>query len=851
MSLARERLTALLAAPALTSVELVIAPPGYGKTTVLRDYAEGDADAVFVALPEGADLEALVRAVIAAASPAGARSIGALFANPGERHFEERTSEWLVSRLRAFNGTLIVDDFHRANADERAARVLTAVIAATHGRMRWIVASREAPRFPMGSWIARGWMGLPITSEDLRFTTGEAAALAAELGIALAPDELGAIVEDTAGWPIGVRLALGLVARKRTSGGTRMQTRDALFALLDDEVWGQLPAELQRLIAAAALVPAPAISTLIAAGFSDARAAMATVFERVPFIAPVDDDSFTIHDLFREFVLARAPSTASDAAAAARIGAALLGEGSVADGLQLLITAGRASDVLAALATHAFELLETGNRNVVNAALALLAENGLGDDGVSLAIRGALAFSDGSGSNAANLFTRAMKKGLPPAMRCEVPVRLALSYGNRGLLDDALKALEPVLRNSALTADEHFEIEALSLMFRAASGHHQAGKVGDLASALQEQLPNVAANVQVKVLQRLGIAAFYEGDLETAERLSQDAALLATDLGMDTFAALAYGTLYSTASLIDADITRARSFLRSQIAAAERAANTSLRVYALRAQYAIAALNAEFGEAAQIEAQLATLVDARSFREAPLFREAVALQFVSKREYAKAEAALSSLPAATLSETTLARREALLAVLRILRGDRASAGAALERALLTEASLDFRSRIDLAYAYAFRGLAYWGLDRPAQARKAFDIESTALPHRDRVLVDQFGKLVALPHPLPNVAAIEAFCEELQRSGFGAYAELLRRLVERDANDVHLSTTEIETLRVFDQLGGRAIDVAKALGKSKYTVQNQIQSAIRKLGCSGRAEALAYARQRGWLDKTSS
>ena len=77
------------------------------------------------------------------------------------------------------------------------------------------------------------------------------------------------------------------------------------------------------------------------------------------------------------------------------------------------------------------------------------------------------------------------------------------------------------------------------------------------------------------------------------------------------------------------------------------------------------------------------------------------------------------------------------------------------------------------------------------------------------------------------------------------------LVELDANDVELSAAELETLREFDRFGGRAVDVAKALGKSRFTVQNQIQSAIKKLGCSGRAEALAYARQRGWLDRASN
>ena len=45
MSLPRERLTALLSESALTSVELVVAPPGYGKTTVLREYTAGDPSA--------------------------------------------------------------------------------------------------------------------------------------------------------------------------------------------------------------------------------------------------------------------------------------------------------------------------------------------------------------------------------------------------------------------------------------------------------------------------------------------------------------------------------------------------------------------------------------------------------------------------------------------------------------------------------------------------------------------------------------------------------------------------------------------------------------------------------------
>ena len=71
---------------------------------------------------------------------------------------------------------------------------------------------------------------MPITGGDLSFTVPEAAALAATLGIEASHGDVAAIVDDTLGWPIGVRLALGLLARKRGTGQTRMQTREALFA---------------------------------------------------------------------------------------------------------------------------------------------------------------------------------------------------------------------------------------------------------------------------------------------------------------------------------------------------------------------------------------------------------------------------------------------------------------------------------------------------------------------------------------------------------------------------------------------------------------------------------------------
>ena len=847
MFLQRARLTALLAEQALTSVELVIAPPGYGKTTVLRDYAAEDPGAVFAALPEAADLEMFVRAVVAAAEPAALRSVGAVFDGRTGRELEDHVAQWLVSRLRGFNGTLIVDDFHRAGADERVARVLAAAVAATVGRMRWLVASREAPRIPMGSWIARGWMGLPVSSDDLRFTAEEGAELAASLGIAIPAVEIDEIVRDTVGWPIGVRLALTLVTRKRAPGQTRMQTREALFALIDDEVWQPLGLELQTLVAAAALMPMPRISTLGAAGFADARDAMTNVFERLPFVQSIDGDAFTIHDLFRDFVASRMPQNAQAGGAALRLGTALVAEANAGDGLRLLVAGGGIDDVRAALAKHAFELLETGNRAVVGTALTLLGSRGLDDDGVVLAVRAAIAYADGGGSNAANLFARALERGLPPAMRGEVSRRLALSYLNRNMASEALDVLAPLGSDPSLSADDRLEIQALSAAIVASSGTRSPAEILELVERLEKSLPLVASAAQVQMMLRLGLAAFYAGDLRTSERFGLDAAALAADLGMDTASATAYSMLYSVAGLVDSDTARAQAYLRSQSAAAERAGNVSMQVFTLRSQFVFAAIGGNIAEATLLEEKLSQQADARTYRDSFTFRRARALLYIVTSDFAKAEATMRSMSVKTLTPAERAHRDAFITIVMLAQGNRAGAASAMERGLVVDAAHDLWSRTEIARAYAFRGLALWALDRPAQARKSFGFDVDGLPQRDRILIDALRDLCEQTHPLPHRDAIAPLDKTLTAAGFASYGTLIRAVIDRDANDVQLTSAEIEILRVFDRYGGRAADVAQALGKSKFTVQNQVQSAIRKLGCSGRAEALAYARRRGWLD----
>ena len=62
----------------------------------------------------------------------------------------------------------------------------------------------------------------------------------------------------------------------------------------------------------------------------------------------------------------------------------------------------------------------------------------------------------------------------------------------------------------------------------------------------------------------------------------------------------------------------------------------------------------------------------------------------------------------------------------------------------------------------------------------------------------------------------------------------------------LTRTELEVLRALRH-GGTTADVADRLGRSSHTILSHLKSACSKIGCSGRAAAVSYAQEMGWLE----
>jgi len=846
MSLVRSRVGSLIKTALVQgAVTLLIAPPGFGKTIALRDTIGDDPTVTWIEFQPGTRLEDVVRVLIERMAPASLPAVAALFDSNGEPRDVRYTFEWTETRLRIYDGTVVVDDLHRSFDDPNVIEFLTRLIEATSSYIKWICASRETPLMPIGTWIARGLMALPITDDELAFDEEEAVALAASLDVSVDREVLNAIVEDSDGWPMAVHLGLQLWDRTRSLAPLKVRTREVLFSQIEGELWPALDKELREVITACALLPEANAALLSAAGFYNAEALLQRAHRTIPFVQEKLDGAYALHDLFQEFIqrmIRRDPE--ATAAVQARLAAAFLEQGKPVNALRLLVASSDRKRTLLALAEHGFHLLENGNRSAVSEALSFLSNAGHQNDPIVAALRGAMSFADGSAANSEALLTFAFERGLPPAMRIAAGGRLANIYINKGDGARAAAILEPMIGDALIPFPQRAEIRAYLCSAHAVAADFDAARTA-IATVLNE-LPIAPPAGRVRILQRLGFASFYLGDLLQAAEYSRDAAQLATSMGMDLSAAQAYSVLYSCASVTESDSSVALAYARLLVASAERAADRALTALGLRATYVLHADRGDEAAVDEAEARLVGFNDIRSFRDAFPTRVARALSDAARGAHHRAVSTLSLTDSTNLTASERALKDAYLALMLIIDERRDESLTLLKAPLLIEASDDFLSRRSMNLAHAIRGVALWCHDRTAQARRSFTADEGALAERDRVLFGALSEICSNSRSAVTLESARAPLSRLRNYGWGAYARLVEKLIDKNRLSVMLTPAELKTLRAFRH-GANQEEVARTLGKSPHTIEAQLKSAYRKIGCTSRSEALAFARTHGWLD----
>ncbi len=215
----RSSLSGRLARDDSHSVVSVVAPAGYGKTTLLSQWAEAGGQAfAWVSVDEGDNdprvLLTYIAAALDAVEPVGQRVFDAL-ASP-----QASVPGSVVPRLsNAFASitspvTLVLDDVHLLHNREGQA-ALSVLAEHVPPGSRLVFAGRDQPPVRIARLRAAGKI-LEIGAGDLSLTAEEAASLLAAAEVVLSGEDLAELHRRTEGWAAGLYLA----ALYLTEGGS-------------------------------------------------------------------------------------------------------------------------------------------------------------------------------------------------------------------------------------------------------------------------------------------------------------------------------------------------------------------------------------------------------------------------------------------------------------------------------------------------------------------------------------------------------------------------------------------------------------------------------------------------------
>jgi ATP/maltotriose-dependent transcriptional regulator MalT len=319
----RKRLYDVLREGRTLPLTLVVAPAGWGKSTIVADWlARDDVTAGWVSLDGGDnDPKRFWRYLLLAAGQAGSAAGPAAL-----RRLDAAGSDVLRDVLPAFVNelasaqaplVLVLDDYHLVTSAQAHATVAT-LLDRSPPQLHLMLITRADPPLSLSRLRVRGDLA-ELRADDLRFSAAEAVEFfSSRLGALLSEQDVLRLLARTEGWAAGLQLA-ALRLRDRPDRSDFIERLTGadwhIVNYLGEEVLATLPAEVREFLLVTSVLNrmcAPLCDALT--GRADGAGLISEIYRANLFLVPLDDEHrwFRYHHLFGGLLRHELARTAPD-----------------------------------------------------------------------------------------------------------------------------------------------------------------------------------------------------------------------------------------------------------------------------------------------------------------------------------------------------------------------------------------------------------------------------------------------------------------------------------------------------------------------------------------------------------
>jgi LuxR family maltose regulon positive regulatory protein len=360
---------------AATPLTVIVAPAGWGKTTVLAQWVAQDAErapTAWLTLDETDNDPVRYWTYVVAALQRDDPQIAApaltALRVPGLEPLDIAVPS-LINDLagRHAQRTLVLDDYHLIT-ERRIHEAMEFLLTYLPSSVRVVIAARFDPPLPLARLRARGQL-TEIRQDDLAFAAAEATGLVTDVAaVAFGDDQVAGLVERTEGWAAGLHLA-ALTLRGAPEPGRRAEEIRGddrhVVDYLSSEVLARLPEDHRRFLVHSSVLDRLSGTLCDAALDRSGSGDLLDALEQAGlFLVPLDErrEWYRYHRLFRDVLRRELHRTAPDE------GPVILGRaaqwwrahGDVESAVRYLIAADRQREAADLLVASDDEFLDSG-----------------------------------------------------------------------------------------------------------------------------------------------------------------------------------------------------------------------------------------------------------------------------------------------------------------------------------------------------------------------------------------------------------------------------------------------------------------------------------------------------------